>query len=74
MTAKKKPTPPKGADAAVRKIYAERGLPTKVAKACKLSRQAIDYWNRVPPEHAQTVSGLIDMPLHKIRPDIFPKP
>jgi len=65
---KKKP------DRAVRKILAERGLASEVARACKVSRQAIDYWDRVPPRHAQKVSKIIEMPLHWIRPDIFPKP
>lgn len=58
-------------DAVVSRIRGERGLSVKVAAACGVARQAVYQWKRVPPEHVQAVSGVINEPPETIRPDIF---
>lgn len=58
-------------DPALRQIFAVRGLALHVAGACKVSRQALDVWKKVPPRHVGTVSRIIGMPPHEIRPDLF---
>ena len=57
-------------DPALRQIFAIRGLPLRVAHECKISRQAIDAWKKVPPRHVDTVSRIIGMSPHEIRPDL----
>ena len=60
-------------DPALRQIFAVRGLALHVAEACGISRQALDLWQKVPPRHVATVSGIIGMPPREIRPDLFTK-
>ena len=60
-------------DPALRQIFAVRGLALYVAGACGISRQAIDRWQKVPPRHVATVSGIIGMTPQQIRPDLFTK-
>jgi DNA-binding transcriptional regulator YdaS (Cro superfamily) len=59
-------------DPVLRQIFAVRGLALHVAEACNVSRQALDHWQKVPPQHVATVSRMIGMPPHEIRPDLFP--
>jgi hypothetical protein len=70
----KKPEREREKDAAVLAIHEVRGRPTAVAKACKVSRQALDDWYRVPAQHVITVSEIIKMTPHEIRPDVFRRP
>jgi len=58
-------------DKACAKIFATYGLPSKVARACKLTPQAVYQWTQVPPQWVQTVAPIIDMDPADIRPDIF---
>lgn len=56
------------------KVIAETdGLSAVVAKALKISRQAISQWRRVPAERVLTVAPLIGLSPHQIRPDIYPE-
>ena len=61
-------------DDAIRAIFAVRGRPVLVAQACKVSRQAIDDWSKVPPQHVVTVATIIKMTPQEIRPDVFREP
>jgi len=58
-------------DRVMRRIYAERGLATRLAGELGLSNQAVQQWKRVPPEHVQSVAAILDMSPEDIRPDIF---
>jgi pyruvate kinase len=55
----------------VRKV---RGTAPRIAKACNINREAVWNWQRVPAEHVLTVEALLDIPRHKIRPDLYPPP
>jgi hypothetical protein len=71
---KKQPEREREKDAAVLAIFETRGRPTAVAKACNVSRQALDNWYRVPAQHVITVSEFVKMTPHEIRPDVFRRP
>jgi DNA-binding transcriptional regulator YdaS (Cro superfamily) len=60
-------------DPAVAKIRAERGLSTKIAALCNVSRQAVSDWRRVPPNYVLRIAPLIGMTPQAIRPDVFGK-
>jgi DNA-binding transcriptional regulator YdaS (Cro superfamily) len=58
-------------DRVMRRIYAERGLATRIAIRLGLTNQAIQQWKRVPPEHVMSIAAILDMRPEDIRPDIF---
>jgi hypothetical protein len=58
-------------DPALSQIFAVRGLALHVARACGISPQAIGKWQKVPSHHVAKISGIIGMPPHEIRPDLF---
>ena len=39
-----------------------------------ITRQAISQWDRVPAEQCRQVSEISGVPLHELRPDIYPEP
>ena len=55
-------------------IREQRGLATKLAVLCSISRTAVWNWKRVPPRHAVKVARALNMPVHMVRPDVFPAP
>lgn len=59
---------------ALQKIRTTRGLPGKIAKRLKLTRTAVWMWKRVPPHHAVQVARMLEMPVHKVCPEVFPPP
>ena len=61
-------------DPVMRQILGVRGLAIHIAPACKVSRQALDRWQKVPARHVPTVSAIIGMSPHEIRPDLFAAP
>lgn len=58
-------------DRAVRAILAKRGLPVRIARLCKVSRQAIDYWTRVPEPHIAIVARELKWKVWEVRPDLY---
>jgi hypothetical protein len=52
-------------------ILATRGLPSKIARACGISAQAVHQWKLVPPQWVMVVSDMIKIAPDVIRPDIF---
>lgn len=50
------------------------GATAKLASELNISSQAVSQWKRVPPERAADVSRLTGIPLHELRPDVFPAP
>jgi len=45
----------------------------KLARALKLTRQAVYQWNTVPVQHIGAVETLSGIPRHKLRPDLYPQ-
>lgn len=39
-----------------------------------ITRQAISQWDRIPAEQCRQVSEISGVPLHELRPDIYPEP
>ena len=60
-------------DAVMRMIFARHGFATEIARQLGMTHQNISAWNRVPPQHVQTLAELLDMTPEQIRPDIFGK-
>ena len=58
-------------DKIVARIYATRGLSAEIARACGISRQAINQWKRVPPQQVLTVATIMGLTPEQIRPDVF---
>ena len=58
-------------DRIMRRIYAERGLATRIAAELGLTYQAVQQWKRVPPEHVMSVAAILGIRPEDIRPDIF---
>jgi hypothetical protein len=67
----------------VKRISTDRQLRDAVLKECEregdpITVQAINEWRKlqkgVPPKRAAAVSRATGLPLHMIRPDIFPRP
>lgn len=64
----------KVSDPVIRIMREDRGLMTKIAKRLGITRSAVNLWQRVPVSHVHRVAGIMDIPPHVIRPDIFLPP
>lgn len=57
---------------------ARRNMPigrrSELASALGLTRQSISMWRRVPVDHCQRIHDLLDIPLYRLRPDVFKAP
>jgi hypothetical protein len=56
-------------------LIAFAGGVSKLAESAKCDRVTIYGWRRrgrVPVERARDISGALDLPLHEIRPDVWP--
>lgn len=51
-----------------------RGRMTQIAEAVNLSAAAVCRWKRIPAERAQMISKALGLPLHELRPDLWPAP
>lgn len=69
--AKRKKTRLPAASAGLRKIRATPGLSAKIAKAFKISRQAVSDWDKVPITRLAQVERITGIPRDRLRPDIF---
>ena len=70
-------------DRIVRRIVENPDLRVELIELCReigepLTQQAISEWKKlkrgIPPSRVTVVSKLLEIPPHKIRPDIFPPP
>lgn len=52
----------------------ERGRLKMLAAALHINSSAISQWTRVPAEKLVQVSQATGLPLHDLRPDMFPPP
>jgi DNA-binding transcriptional regulator YdaS (Cro superfamily) len=50
------------------------GSPTALARLLGITKQAVFSWERVPYERARAVQDATGIPLHDLRPDIWPAP
>jgi DNA-binding transcriptional regulator YdaS (Cro superfamily) len=51
-----------------------RGTATRIARAIGISRAAVSGWTRVPADRVLAVEGLLGIPRHLIRPDLYQPP
>ena len=59
------------------KTLGRRGIKhADLARAMGVQRSTVSRWcrKRVPPERCRDLSGYLGIPMHVIRPDIFPAP
>jgi DNA-binding transcriptional regulator YdaS (Cro superfamily) len=47
---------------------------SQLAKHLGVTRQAISGWSVVPVEHVLEIEGLLKVPRHEIRSDVYPAP
>lgn len=45
-----------------------------LARELNITRSAVHHWDVVPSHQAGRVSQLTGIPLHELRPDVFPLP
>lgn len=60
--------------AAARRAITLAGGGVALAKACGVRKEAVQQWKLagVPPRRAMQVAAITSLPLHEIRPDIYP--
>jgi len=58
---------------AVKQIYKANQV-SEVARACRITTQAIAQWRKVPYARVLIVERVTGIPRHQIRPDIYPPP
>lgn len=66
----KRPIREPGLVAAIKAV----GSPTELAKLLKIKPQAVHQWREIPPRRVLKVAHLTGVPLHKLRPDLYPAP
>lgn len=52
----------------------KRGRRGDLAAALKITPGALSQWTQVPATRATEVSAVTGIPLHELRPDVFPAP
>lgn len=55
-------------------LDAERGRRKRLAEHLEIFPGALSQWNQVPATRATEVSDFTGIPLHDLRPDVFPTP
>jgi pyruvate kinase len=61
-------------DPVLERVRNVRGTAAIIASACGVVREAVWRWQHVPARHVLTVEQLLDIPRHRIRPDLYPPP
>ena len=56
------------------RVQTTRGLAGRIGEACGINASSVWNWKHVPVEHVLTVEQLLNIPRHRIRPDIYPSP
>lgn len=63
------------AELTARKLRGETpGTRTELAELLDVSKQAISGWKKIPPRHVSRVANVLKIPVHVLRPDVFPAP
>ncbi|UJW87920.1 helix-turn-helix domain-containing protein [Devosia sp. SL43] len=52
----------------------KRGRRGDLTRALKITPGALSQWSQVPATRATEVSAVTGIPLHELRPDVFPAP
>lgn len=47
---------------------------SEVARQLRIRVQSLYDWTQVPPERCRAISAISGVPLHVIRPDVYPPP
>lgn len=55
-------------------LRSQRGLMSKVATACGITRAAVAMWKRIPADYVPKISEVSGIPRHELRPDLWEKP
>ncbi|HLX18415.1 MAG TPA: YdaS family helix-turn-helix protein [Bradyrhizobium sp.] len=58
----------------LKRVISAAGGIGKIATHIGIRQNVVSMWSRVPPKHAVAVAKLTGIPLHELRPDIFPAP
>lgn len=61
-------------NAETRHAVEKSGGLSALSREIGITRQAIAQWDRVPAEQCIQVSKITGIPLHELRPDIYPEP
>jgi DNA-binding transcriptional regulator YdaS (Cro superfamily) len=59
------------ADLICQQILETRGLPSRIAVACGITRQSVYQWRKVPADRVHVVAKIMKLSPKKIRPDVF---
>jgi pyruvate kinase len=59
-------------DPVLRLVRRKKGTAARIARDLGISRPAVWRWRRVPAEHVMRLESLLNIPRHRIRPDIYP--
>ena len=59
-------------DQALEDILARRGAVTRIATGLGISPAAVSQWQRIPAERVGELARLLDLPPHRLRPDLHP--
>ena len=61
-------------DPPLEEILARRGAVTRIAAGLGISIAAVSQWQRVPADRVAELARLLDLPPHRLRPDLYPPP
>lgn len=61
-------------DAGLLKAIEAAGSQHELARRLRIKAQSVTKWMRVPAERCQAVSKVTGVPLHVLRPDLYPRP
>ncbi len=61
-------------DAILDDLLNRRGTGAKIASALGITPAAVSQWQRIPADRVTELARLLDMPVHQLRPDLFPPP
>jgi pyruvate kinase len=61
-------------DPVLRRLLAEPGMNTRLARALNITTGAVSQWKRVPISRVRAVSALTGVPAWELRPDFYDPP
>src|SRR4051794_896883 len=61
-------------DAILDDLLNRRGTGAKIATALGITPAAVSQWQRIPADRVTELARLLDMPVHQLRPDLYPPP
>ncbi len=61
-------------DAITQKAIDKAGGVNALARSLGIKSSSVAQWERVPPRQCVAVAAATEIPLHELRPDIYPAP